>query len=245
MSVRQSGISAIEILIGMAVGLVLLVGMGSMVVGSRQTSRTERNLLEMQATGRIALDVLSREVRKAGFRSNRKLSLADAFPVAAAPFTAAAAVVVGVVGDSGVNVRFQGSGDTWTSDCLGNAVGANQDIWETVWLQGGELQCRVRNLTTNTDQTLALIPQVEAIAVTYGVDTSNDGFADVYRTSATVADWTRVASVKIELRVVSTEDALADAPQPYLEPDGTVVTPADRRLRRNFATVVALRNLLP
>jgi len=60
-----------------------------------------------------------------------------------------------------------------------------------------------------------------------------------------VADWARVASVNVQLRVVSSEDGLADAAQPYLDFDGNAVTPEDRRLRRSYAVVVALRNLLP
>ena len=44
----------VEILVGLALGLVLVSGVSSLVVGSRQTGRAERNLLEMQATGRFA-----------------------------------------------------------------------------------------------------------------------------------------------------------------------------------------------
>ena len=60
--------------------------------------------------------------------------------------------------------------------------------------------------------------------------------------------WTceaRVASVNVQLRVVSSESGVADAPQAYPGFDGVAVTPTDQRLRRTYATVVALRNLLP
>ena len=239
------GISVIEILVGLAIGLVLVTGMSSMVVGSRQTSRSERQLLEMQATGRIAIDVVGRELRKAGFRANRERSLADVFAPAAAPFGTASAVVAATATEDGFTVRFQGSGDSWTSDCLGNAIGAGHDIWETIWLQGGALRCQVRNQTTNTEQTLALIPQVEAMTITYGIDDDGDGFADAYRNATAVANWSRVASVNVQLRIVSSEDGLADVAQPYRGFDGVAVIPSDRRLRRNYSTVVALRNILP
>jgi len=83
------------------------------------------------------------------------------------------------------------------------------------------------------------------MAVTFGVDGDTDGFADSYVAAAAVADWSRVVSVAIQLRVVSSEDGVADAPQPYTGFDGVAVTPTDRRLRRNYSSVVALRNLLP
>ena len=242
---RSRGLSMIEILVGLVVGLVMLAGMSSLVVGSRQTSRSERQLLEMQATGRIAIDVMGREIRKAGFRANRERSLSEVFPAAGAPFGTASAVVAASAAADGLSVRFQGSGDSWTSDCLGNAVGAGHDIWETIWLQDGALQCRVRNLSTNTEQTLALIPQVEAMAISFGIDDDGDGFADASRSAAAVTNWSRVASVNVQLLIVSSEDGLTEAAQPYLGFDGGAVIASDRRLRRNYSTVIALRNILP
>jgi type IV pilus assembly protein PilW len=242
---RQRGISIVEIMVGLAVGLVLLAGVASLVVGSRQTSRVERNLLEMQGIGRMAVETVSREVRKAGYRSNRERALADLFPAGAAPFATAGGVVAGFASDSGIDLRYQGSGDNWTTDCLGNAIADGQEVRQTLWLEGGELHCRARNLITNTDQTLALIPQVEALTISYGIDDDGDGFADTYRAAAAVTDWSRVSSVNVQLRVVSSDDGLADAAQPYIGFDGTAATPEDRRLRRNYAVVVALRNLLP
>lgn len=239
------GISAVEILVGLAVGLVLVAGMSSMVVGSRKTSAAERNLAEMQATGRVAIDVLARELRKAGYSIDRERTVPEVFPAEAAPFVTAGAVVVADAAGAGFSARFQGAGDTWTSDCLGNAVAQGHVVWQTIWFEDAALRCRARNQTLGTDQAAALIPLVEAFDVSYGVDDDGDGFADAYRAAGAVTDWSRVVSVNLQLRVISAEDGLADAPQPYLGFDGAAVTPNDRRLRRSYATVVALRNVLP
>jgi type IV pilus assembly protein PilW len=240
----RRGVSLVEIMVGLVLGLILVAGLSHLVLGARQTSRAERNLLELQATGRVAIEALSREIRKAGYSPVRELAQATLFPAAAAPFTTAGAVVVGT-GATQVDVRLQGTGDGWTTDCLGNAVPAGDDLWQTLSLTGGQVVCRTRNLTAGTDQSLALVPQVEAMSLTYGIDTDGDGYADVYQAAAAVTDWSRVASVNLQLRLVSADNALADFPQPYADTDGTVVTPTDQRLRRNFSTVIALRNLLP
>jgi hypothetical protein len=246
-TVLARGMSLVEILIGLALGLVLVAGVGGLVAGSRQTSRAERNLLEMQATGRIATEVLAREIRKAGYRNNRELKLPVIFPVAAAPFVTAGAVVAGIAAGSEVSVRFQGSdnGATGLVDCLGNSIAQDETLWQTLSLVRGELRCRTRNLTTPSDQTLALVSQIEDLSITFGEDTDGDGYADAYRATAAVTDWSRVASVNVQLRVVSSEDGVADSPQAYLDFSGAAVTPNDRRLRRSYGTVVALRNLLP
>lgn len=242
---RQRGVSIVEIMVALALGLALVAGLASLVLGSRQTSRVERNLLEVQSIGRMAVELMSREVRKAGYRANRELAPAGLFPAGTAPFTTAAMVVAGFASGDGVDVRYQGTGDNWTTDCLGNVIAEGQELRQTLWLEGGQLRCRARNMATSTDQTLALIPQVEALSITYGIDDSGDGFADVYRAAPAVTDWSRVASVNVQLRVVSSEDGLADGAQPFLDFDGNAVTPGDRRLRRSYAVVVALRNLLP
>lgn len=237
----------VEILIGLALGLVLVSSVSGLIVGSRQTSRSERQLLEMQSSGRFVTEMLAREIRKAGYRSNRERSLLDNFPAVGSPFGAAGSVAVGGVAGNEITVRFQGLDNSTTGlvDCLGNGIDAGQDLWQTLSLVGGELRCRARNLTTSTDQTAALVSQIEALLFTFGVDTDGDGFADDYRAAAVVADWARVASVNVQVRVLSSEDGVADAPQPYLDFNGNGVTPTDRRLRRTYGTVVALRNLLP
>ncbi len=243
----EAGFSMVEILVGLALGLVLVSGVSSLVVGSRQTGRAERNLLEMQATGRFATEMLAREIRKAGYRGNRERSLQDIFAATAAPFLSAGGVVAGGAAGDEITVRFQGLDNSGTGlvDCLGNSVDPHNDVWQTLSLVSGELRCRTRNLTISSDQTVALVSQIEALLFTFGVDADGDGYADAYRAAAAVTDWSRVASVNVQLRVVSGESGVADAPQAYLDFDGQPVTPSDRRLRRTYATVVALRNLLP
>ena len=81
--------------------------------------------------------------------------------------------------------------------------------------------------------------------LSYGVDNNGDGFADVYQAAGAVANWSTVASINLQLRVVSAANGLADAAQPFIDFNGNPVTPSDLRLRRNFAAVIALRNLLP
>ena len=239
------GVSLVEIMIGLVLGLILLASVSSLVLSGRQTSRAERNLQQMQATGRIATELLAREIRKAGYRSNRERPIATIFPAAATPFLLAGSVVTGTASGSNISLRYQGNGDVWLTDCLGNPVGVGEDLWQTLSLVSGELRCRARNLADDTDQTLALAAPIEAMEITWGVDTTGDGYADVYQTSAAVANWSSVASVNVQVRVSSLDDGVADARQAYIDFSGKAVTPNDRRLRRTYATVIALRNLLP
>ena len=86
-----------------------------------------------------------------------------------------------------------------------------------------------------------LVEGVEDMQIDYGVDTDGDRATDVYQTADLVVDWESVVSVRINLLMQSTEDNIASQPQTYTFND-TTTTPADRRLRKTYSTVVALRN---
>ena len=64
---KQSGISLIEILIAMLLGLVLTGGILQMFSSSRQTNRVHEATARMQENGRMGLEVIARDVRMADF----------------------------------------------------------------------------------------------------------------------------------------------------------------------------------
>ena len=143
----------------------------------------------------------------------------------------------------GFTVRYQGSGEAWDTDCMGGAIAAGATAWSSLFISGGYLRCW--STGSGPTSNVLVLEGVEDLSVTYGVDNDGDSFADEYKAVDDVTDWSRIASVNVQVRIVSAQDNLADSPQPYVDFSGTVVTPSDRRLRRTYATVVALRNVLP
>ncbi len=64
---RQRGLSLVELMVAMAVGLVLVIALGAIFINS-STARRELNLsAEVVENGRYALDVLERELSQTGF----------------------------------------------------------------------------------------------------------------------------------------------------------------------------------
>ena len=233
--------SPVEMMVALVLSLALIAGLGKVAVGTHGTSRNESALTQAQDAGRLAMELLGRELRKTGYRSERQLSDALLFP--AGPPFAAAAVVVG--DDQRVSMRYLGSGDAWTRNCLGANVAAGVQAVQTLFVQDGELRCRARNLGTGADETQALLSNVEAMAVTYGLDTDGDAYPDTYVTAAAVPDWRQVSSISLQLRTVSAEQNVNETPQAYVDFNGQTTTPSDRRIRRTYTTVIALRNRLP
>lgn len=63
----QSGFGLAELMIAMTLGLVLLGGIGYVYIGSRGAFRTTDNLSRLQENARYALDMMSRDIRMAGY----------------------------------------------------------------------------------------------------------------------------------------------------------------------------------
>lgn len=64
---NQTGLALIEIMIAMLIGLILVGGVMQMLSSSRQTQRVHDATARMQESGRMALEIMSRDIRMADF----------------------------------------------------------------------------------------------------------------------------------------------------------------------------------
>lgn len=64
---KQSGVSLVEILIAMLLGIFLLGSVVQFFVSSRQSNRVHEATSRMQETGRMALEIMARDIRMADF----------------------------------------------------------------------------------------------------------------------------------------------------------------------------------
>lgn len=65
---RQRGFSLVELMIAMTIGFIVLAGIGYLYLESRQSFRSMDNLSRMQESARYALEIISRDIRMAGYR---------------------------------------------------------------------------------------------------------------------------------------------------------------------------------
>lgn len=63
----QSGLTLIELMISMTIGLVILGAVAYLYLGTRQTFRMAEGMSRIQENGRYAMEVLARDVRMAGY----------------------------------------------------------------------------------------------------------------------------------------------------------------------------------
>lgn len=69
----QSGLTLVEIMVAMTIGLVLMAGIIQVFVASRASYQTNEAVSRVQENGRFAMNVLTREIRMAGYSGCRHL----------------------------------------------------------------------------------------------------------------------------------------------------------------------------
>jgi type IV pilus assembly protein PilW len=63
---RQSGLTLVEILVALTIGLIVLTGVVGVLIANRQTYRTSEALARMQENARFSFEILGRSIRAAG-----------------------------------------------------------------------------------------------------------------------------------------------------------------------------------
>ena len=64
---RSAGVSLIEVMVAIVIGLFLLGGVTQVYLVSKQTYRFQEDLARLQESGRFALEILSKDLRMAGY----------------------------------------------------------------------------------------------------------------------------------------------------------------------------------
>ncbi len=237
----QGGFTLIELMIGMIVGLVLLLVIGTVFVSSQGVFREQEDNARVQENGRFALEIIGRSIKQAGH-------VEIPFTGFKVEFTGIA--ISGTNGDTGVadtlTVQFEGAiGD---SDCEGTVVGVAGQIIQNhfnIDAANAELQCDGQVSFTPGVPGAApvgpvLLSDVEDLQILYGVDTNSDQSVDQY--TDLPADWEQVITARICVLIRSEKTNVVSAGN-YLDCNGaSIVIPADRRLRRAFTSTINLRN---
>jgi type IV pilus assembly protein PilW len=64
---RQRGVSLIELMIALVIGLILLGGLIQIYLSTKQSYNAQEQLARMQESGRFAMDVITRDLRRSGY----------------------------------------------------------------------------------------------------------------------------------------------------------------------------------
>jgi len=268
----QRGLTLIELMIALVLGLVVVLVVGQIYLSGRQSYRTQTGFGGMQENGRFALFFLQRDIRMAGFP--RVLGPGGSMPVLAS-FNVANTRDGGGNASDQIEVQYNSFGTTVTTDaipaalvaevtqnntnaasdddCLGQNSGGvtNADgsriVANRYFVDAGNLQC----LGNGAADPQVIIPGVESMQILYGRDTDGDSYANIYQRADQIgaANWESVVAVRIGLLINSQPEQVFETPDTALYAvldtvvDASTLPAASRRFsRRVFTTTIQLRN---
>lgn len=205
----QRGYSMIELSVALVIALFLLNGMFTILQSTRSTATDQNWLAQLQDEERIAMTMMTDVIQQAGYYPNAQTTDPTTVFTTSANFANIGQIVAGGTNAAGdtVTVRYQGDATNNVLDCRGNVIAAGSVAEMTFSVQNGlnnngapELFCTVNGAN------IPLVPNVQSIALSYGIDTNGSGSANAYLTPAQIATltpaqitafWTSVYSVKL------------------------------------------------
>ena len=254
---QQRGLTLVELMIALALGLLLIAAVGAVYLGSNQTYRVAQDSARIQEAGRYGLDLIGRSLRQAGYAD---IPFAPTAAKSAFAGTPVRGVNSACPSGSPVTdiVTVQYDGIVGEQDCQAENIVANDIVQHTFFIQDATLRCdAVRNSAAPTPPTACpatdagaeLLPNVEDLQIVYGIDTTGDLSADRY--TETPGNWAQVVTARLCLLVRSENEGIASS-QTYFNCAGALGTAAndaarftaaaDTRLRRAFVATFSLRN---
>ena len=269
---KQTGLSLIELLIAMLIGLFLLTGIATSYLSSKKSSNTRDEFSMLEDNGRLALEVLSGVLEHTGYTPvnagilNPPFITNDTQVVSAACGTGnsvestgifstritqdnAAGDAITVMNNADNRVFTDCSGGQLPVACQSSPAGAAAGIpsvatriYNAFYLEGGELRC-----AGSRDNSVQVIADgIENMQFLYGLDTTDDGRVDKYVNATNVGGfWNSVMSIQVAILVRSDKVVKAQSEQiTYTLLDQSYTAPDDRFQRAVFTTTVRIRNTL-
>ena len=247
---RQFGLSLVELMVSVVIGLILLGAMTYILLGSKKMGRADSDVSRMQESGRYAMEIMGKAIRQAGYRLDTSKSLG-----------ATASAPNGVVPVDGthdtITLRhdpawmenansFYGeemncAGGKIISDGNANAVNSKLVVY-TFSVVNGQLRCAtVTQSNTATSQVVA--DGVDDMEISYGLDTNGNGVITSYVTNLFTDTMRRqVAAVRVNLLVKGTAANTAANNTQTVRFNGANVTYTDGFLRQVFSSTFTVRN---
>lgn len=247
------GMTLIELMISIVLGLLLVAVVIQIYVGTKATYNKQEDISRLQENGRVALYIIGRTTRISGFKSNPGADYSTIFP-------AATRGIIGTPGAAGssdtLTIRFQGSGngagtaDGSVVDCLGIAKDSNTMNYNRLYIANNATTLRPGLFCDTSDDSTVngteIVSDIENMRLLYGGDPNGDGIADYYVPAGNVPNWDQVVSLRIGL--VATTPNLINPQLDTATYDvlGISYDPTDdRRSRRLYSMIITLRNRTP
>ncbi|WP_110654107.1 PilW family protein [Salinicola halimionae] len=243
----QSGISLIELMVAMTIGLMLVMMVTSYLISSRQSYQTSMANVDVQDARRFALSVVQNQLWMTGY-SDRWEDFDVTFPASDGSngempdFGKAQLVAASQDDDIWIRYRAPELANQPLVNCDGTSFpssggnDANSIAMTRFYLSDRTLRCKVYPDSGEPHDALPLLNDVDALQWRYLDD------SDQWQTLTTVDDWSTVRAIQMRLIVASSESTGSHFQQVF-EWEGNPLNFDDGKARSLVSLTTALRNL--
>ncbi len=232
---RETGVSLVELMVALSIGLLLTVSVGTILSGSLQIFRVQGESARIQESGRFLMDTLGRQITQAGYVSISTDYTDPKLLFTGTPITGENGVVATRVDERKTGSDYLAVSFDASTDCRGNAVTGGTVQNEFYLNTSEELVC-----ASGGGAAEVLADGVESFQVLYGIDTNGDYSVERYIAQPT--DWTQVRTVRVCAVVKAYSPGTSPTAQTYQDCSGATQTAPDTRLRRVLGATFQLRN---
>lgn len=244
---RERGISLIELLIGLVIGLLIAIAAIGSLVFTKSSSTIVGDTARLQQDASTIMRLIGHHAREAGARPVQNASSGEAaeknsnvqfdttyLGYSTSTFTELRAIEGSSNGTDTLGLSHSVDPAIEVRDCLGTLPpnSATTSITNDFSVINGELRCQ------GMSSTASIAGGVEDFQVWYGVH-SGDNMR--YLVATDVADWNAVDSLLVCLRMAG-ETRSGDAASPAMNGCNGELVAADGRIRRVFRQVFTLRS---
>jgi type IV pilus assembly protein PilW len=209
----QRGLTLIELMVAITVGIFLVGGILTMVQSTRRTFGDQNQLAQLQDSERLAMNFMTDVIESAGYFPNPKLYTAAAVMPVAPNFVAGQAIfgTMGGPGGDTITSRYGAGNPDNVFNCLGQkntAVAPYDTFTNTFWVKNPQQQLMCTFIgSAAAPQPVVLVNGVQSLNILYGVKRNllvdTGSCTDTYLTAAQMvapADWNNVCSVIVTLQ---------------------------------------------
>ncbi len=201
----------IELSVALAIALFLLNGILMILRGTQNAASDQNWLAQLQEEERTAMTMITDVIQQAGYYPDAQTVDPSTVFLPTANFGNVGQIVAGGKNANGdvITIRYEGDATGNVLDCRGTAIpnGILEEMTFSVQAgtnnNGGlELFCTVDGVA------VPLVPNVQTMAISYGIDTNGSGSPNAYLTPDQIAAltpsqiasfWTSVYSVKLSV----------------------------------------------
>lgn len=219
---RQTGLSLIELMISMAIGLVLILGTGILFNTTKKSFTLQNGLSSISETARFSIDTINWHTRMAGYRDTEwgrgpvpnALTITDGGTAASDTMT--------VIYEADFDCNRTAAVDGFVSvqfsiDAMNNALACNNQI---------------------------LFDDVVEMQIFVGEDTDNDGVVNRFRTQDGTVTSNRIKVININLLIRTDATNLSDTAPTFINNFWNTTEANDGRLYQEYSFNIAIRNLI-